>query len=101
MDITALSEQTLRISEITETVNDIADQSNMLALNATIEAAKAGEHGKGFAPWSPPRSGTWRSSPSTRPSQVQTILADIQRSTEAAVTATEQGSSRWSSRAST
>lgn len=91
-DITTLSEQTLRISEITETVNDIADQSNMLALNATIEAAKAGEHGKGFAVVAAEvRNLAEQSKQAT--AQVQTILADIQRSTNAAVTATEQGSS--------
>jgi methyl-accepting chemotaxis protein len=89
-DITALSEQTLRISEITETVNDIADQSNMLALNATIEAAKAGEHGKGFAVVAAEvRNLAEQSKQAT--AQVQSILADIQRSTNAAVTATEQG----------
>jgi len=91
-DIAALSEHTMRISEITETVNDIADQSNMLALNATIEAAKAGEHGKGFAVVAAEvRNLAEQSKHAT--SQVQAILADIQRSTEAAVTATEQGTS--------
>ncbi len=91
-DIAALSEQTLRISEITETVNDIADQSNMLALNATIEAAKAGEHGKGFAVVAAEvRNLAEQSKQAT--SQVQSILADIHRSTEAAVAATEQGTS--------
>ena len=89
-DITELSEQTLRISEITQTVNDIADQSNMLALNATIEAAKAGEHGKGFAVVAAEvRNLAEQSKQAT--AQVQSILADIQRSTNAAVTATEQG----------
>jgi methyl-accepting chemotaxis protein len=38
-----------QIGEITETVKDLADQSNMLALNAAIEAVRSGENGKGFS----------------------------------------------------
>lgn len=44
-----LHERVLRISTITEAINDISTQTNLLALNASIEAARAGEHGKGFS----------------------------------------------------
>lgn len=47
--VTALVENTHRIGEVVNLINNIAGQTNLLALNATIEAARAGEHGRGFA----------------------------------------------------
>ncbi|WP_303851976.1 methyl-accepting chemotaxis protein [Seleniivibrio woodruffii] len=47
--IDSLANSSSEIGNITNVINDIADQTNLLALNAAIEAARAGEHGRGFA----------------------------------------------------
>jgi methyl-accepting chemotaxis protein len=88
--ILALSEQAQAIGEITATVSDLAEQSNLLAVNAAIEAAKAGEAGKGFAVVAAEvKSLAEQSKQAT--TQVRGILTEIQRATQAAVMAAEQG----------
>ena len=89
--ITRLSEQNRSIGEITSTVSDIADQSNLLAVNAAIEAAKAGEHGRGFSVVAQEiRSLSDQSKKSTI--QVKEILSQIQHSIQKTVEAIASGS---------
>jgi methyl-accepting chemotaxis protein len=89
--ILSLSEQTQAIGEITTTVNDLADQSNLLALNAAIEAARAGEAGKGFAVVAGEvRNLAEQSRAAT--AEVKGILFDIQRAVDEGVAVTEDGS---------
>ena len=47
--IKLLGQRSTEVGEITQIIDDIAEQTNLLALNAAIEAARAGEHGRGFA----------------------------------------------------
>ena len=91
--ILSLSEQSQRIGEIITSVNEIAEQSKLLALNAAIEAARAGDHGRGFAVVAREmRNLADQSKEAT--AQVRAILKEIQRATNSAVLATEEGTKK-------
>ncbi len=49
VDVNRLGSRADEIGLIVNTIQGIADQTNLLALNAAIEAARAGEAGRGFA----------------------------------------------------
>ena len=85
-----LNENTLAIGTIIQTVQDLADQSNLLAVNASIEAARAGDQGKGFAVVAQEiKSLADQSKKGTE--QIAGILEEITKAVNGVVMATEQG----------
>ncbi|MEW6368587.1 MAG: methyl-accepting chemotaxis protein [Acidobacteriota bacterium] len=88
--ILTLAEQSQSIGEIITTVNDISEQVNLLALNAAIEASRAGEAGKGFSVVAVEVKALADQSKKAT-AQIRQILGEIQKGTNSAVMATEEG----------
>jgi methyl-accepting chemotaxis protein len=91
--IVDLNERTQQIEEITLTVKDLADRSNLLAINAAIEAGRSGEHGLGFAVVADEMR-TLANQSISATNAVGKILNDLRQHTQQAVDLTVRGAER-------
>jgi len=88
--VKSLADRSLEISEIVNTIEDIASQTHLLALNAAIEAAGAGESGLRFAVVAEEvRKLAERSGKAAK--DIVVLIKAVQSETQQAVVAMEEG----------
>ena len=87
-----LGERSREIGQIIGVISGIAEQTNLLALNAAIEAARAGEMGRGFSVVADEvRKLAEESQKSAK--HIATLINEVQKETENAVTVMKRGTS--------
>lgn len=88
--IESLSAHTGRITELLDTIRDIADRSDLLALNGSLEASRAGDGGQGFALVAAEmRRLAVRVTASVE--DVKKLVTDVREANAATIMATEEG----------
>ncbi|WP_281272171.1 methyl-accepting chemotaxis protein [Paenibacillus flagellatus] len=88
--VSLLEQDSAKIGDIIEVIDEIAEQTNLLALNAAIEAARAGDQGRGFAVVADEvRKLAERSGEATK--QISDIIKGMQHNTKECVGAVQEG----------